>query len=411
MILVFSFTWFQIFPSAAFAQDEDLYSFDVEEFTKKTWEWKNVVTLSGSSKQLNQDAGIYPLKFPVQEQNQIQEWSLLWTMDHRWDWDWSRLYLIGEASITRSSMEGADDNSSFLREAYWQLSVFDPHSIEIGKRLLRWGKGYVYNPVALLERPKNPADPEASREGLWVNQIVLMPSVASFLDANSISLIYLPIRPDINQDYQSDLEFENIWGLKIYALSGTTDLDLYYTRWVESQETDWGLDFASNILSNFEIHGEYALDQSEEEYYNKSLLGIRYLTERDVTWTIEGFHDGSGWTKDESSQIYDTIKNGSDIAAKKALMQLQQKQIVNQNYTYVKASFKEPFNWLYFTPSVSVLKNMDDTSSNLITQIGYAPVDNWSFQVAWQKMIGEENTQYGESLVGDKVELKGSYSF
>ena len=174
---------------------------------------------------------------------------------------------------------------------------------------------------------------------------------------------------------------------------------------------DWGLDFASNLSSNFEMHGEYAEDMDLANKYSKSLLGIRYLTDNEITWTIEGYHDTSGWTKDESAERYKTIKSGSSVAAKMALSELQEKQIVNQNYAYVKASLKEPFDWLYFTPSLTCLGNLTDQSFNVITQLNYAPVTNWSFQFSWQQLSGTAYTQYGENLLGNRLELKTNYSF
>ncbi|MBC8258755.1 MAG: hypothetical protein H8E38_07060 [SAR324 cluster bacterium] len=393
------------------AQDEDLYSFEVEEFSKQIWEWKRELSLSGSSMSFNQESLFYPFKFQKEKETQAQELRVQMLIESRWDWDWSRLYLVAEGGRTVSTLADANERNVFLREGYWQLSTLEPHSFEVGKRLLRWGKGYAFNPVALLERPKNPENPEAGREGLWVFQGVVIPQAFSGLDSNSVTLVYLPVRQGINDDYESQLEQENIWGLKLSALLGTTDLDFYLTRWSEKSETDWGFDFASNLSSNFEVHGEYAADQVAAEKYGKSLLGVRYLTDSEITWTIEAYRDTSGWTKDESTAIYQTIKNGSASAAKSALNKLQEKQIINQNYAYVKASFKEPFSWLYFTPSLTWLGNLDDQSSNVITQLNYAPVTNWGFQVSWQQLSGSADTQYGENLVGNKLDFKTTRSF
>lgn len=33
---------------------------------------------------------------------------------------------------------------------------------------MRWGKGYAWNPVGFVERPKDPNDPELAREGYWM---------------------------------------------------------------------------------------------------------------------------------------------------------------------------------------------------------------------------------------------------
>jgi hypothetical protein len=183
------------------------------------------------------------------------------------------------------------------------------------------------------------------------------------------------------------------------------------THWSEKAETDWGFDFASNLSSNFEMHGEYAEDTDLSNKYTKSLLGVRYLTDNEITWTIEAYHDTSGWTKDESTEIYKTIENASSVAAKTALTELQSKQIVSQDYAYIKASLKEPFDWLYFTPPLTWLGNIADKSFNVITQLNYAPVTDWSFQLSWQQLSGDAYTQYGENLLGNKLELKTNYSF
>jgi len=212
-----------------FAQDDSLYSFEVEEFTKKTWEWKSELTVAGASKTFNQDSVLYPFKFQQDQQTKAQDLSLQIPLESRWDWEWSRLYFVGEFRITGSSLSETIEQTAVLQEAYWQLSTLDPHSIESGKRLLRWGKGYAFNPVALLERSKDPENPEAAREGLWMVQGLLIPGTFSGLDSNSLTLVYLPVRSGINGDYQANLEQEDIWGLKLSALLGTTDFDLYLT--------------------------------------------------------------------------------------------------------------------------------------------------------------------------------------
>jgi hypothetical protein len=32
--------------------------------------------------------------------------------------------------------------------------------LDAGKKVVKWGKGYAWNPVAFVDRPKNPEDPE-----------------------------------------------------------------------------------------------------------------------------------------------------------------------------------------------------------------------------------------------------------
>ncbi len=399
-----------LYPSLTIAQEDDLYSFEVEEFTKKTWEWKGEISAISTTKFFNQDAVAFPLKFE-NEAIQAEEREIQIVLESRWDWDWSRLYVMGEASTLYSTIPDVNAEDAFLREGYWQLSKFDPSVLEIGKRLLRWGKGYAFNPVAFLERPKNPEDPEASREGLWMVQGLWIPGAFSGLDNTSVTAVYLPLRQDINEDYQSHIPHENVWGLKLYALIDTTDIDLYFVQSEEKDEINWGVDFASNITVNFEIHGEYArkIDSDYDEL--QALLGLRYLTENDVTWIVEVYHDSSGWTAEESAERYEQIENKSPLKAKPLLSQIQKQKTISQNYGYLQASAKEPFEWLYFTPSLALLHNQDDHSYNTITQLNYAPANNWTFLVSWQHFSGEDHTQYGESLAQNKLEMKATYAF
>jgi len=399
-----------LFPLSALA-DDDLYSFDVDEFTKKTWEWKGEVAVTGTVKLFNQESVIYPIRFPDEEKTQSQEINTQVVIDSRWDWGWSRLYLNGDAWATRSNIPDFDEEDVFLREGYWQFSKYDPHTMEIGKRLLRWGKGYAFNPVAFLERAKDPENPEAGREGLWLVQGLWIPGAMLGFDSSSLTLVYLPVRDNINEDYRSDGDHDNSWGLKLYALIGTTDIDLYYVTRAESEETNLGADFASNITPNFEVHGEVAKTTSPEDDHYLALIGLRYLTENEVTWIVEGYHDSSGLTKETSVLLYESARSLSPSKAISVLRQLQQQKTVNQNYGYVKASIKEPFGWLYFTPSISWLGNLDDASFNIISQLSYQPSTNWTFQAYWQRLSGNPNTQYGESLVKDKLEAAVSYAF
>ncbi|MCP4295543.1 MAG: hypothetical protein GY786_08050 [Proteobacteria bacterium] len=393
-----------------FAQDDDIYSFEVDEFTKKTWEWKGSGSVALTNKLLNQNSVIYPLKIS-DGRSDSQDVEISIQLESRWDWDWSRLFLNGEVEVQRSTVPDAENETSVLKEAYWQLAEYEPSNYEIGKRLLRWGKGYAFNPVAFMEREKNPEDPEASREGLWVTQAVWILGKFGGFENTSINLVYLPINNSINEDYQSGVEEDNILGVKLYALTGRTDLDLYAVNWDQSDISYWGADFATNLTVNFELHGEYGVTENSGNDSHQLLLGMRYLTENDVTWISEVFHNSSGMTQEESNALFKNIETGSNTQKKTSLSMIQQASNLNQNYGYLKVSVKEPFDWLYFTPSIAWISNLDDRSSNLIAQASYAPVDNLSIQFTGQHLLGDRYTQYGENLVQNRFELASSYSF
>ena len=398
-----------LFSQLIFAQD-DLYSFEVEEFHKKIWEWKAELSLTASNRIVNQDSIYYASKFKNEDQSQYQSLNLQLIVDSRWDWDWSRFYLKGESWVNRSNSEGFDREDAILREAYWQIAQYEPHIMELGKRQLHWGKGYAFNPVAFLERSKNPEDPESDREGLWMTQVIWLTGALSAFDNSSLTLIYLPIREDVNQDFNSETDQENAIGLKAYALLGTTDLDFYYVNWSEAQNSDWGIDFAANLTSNFEIHGEYSQHFSNDGGRQQSLTGIRYLTENDITLIAENYFNSSGLTAEESTFLYNKFQGLPPSEAKPIALQLQ-KSIVNQNYGFLKVSIKEPFNIVNLTPALVWLTNLDDKSSNLISQFNYDPIADFSLQFSWQHFSGPANSQFGEYLKKENLELKLTRAF
>ena len=47
-----------------------------------------------------------------------------------------------------------------IYEGYLSLKPSTSLSFKFGKQTLLWGKGYAWNPVAFVSRPKDPDDPE-----------------------------------------------------------------------------------------------------------------------------------------------------------------------------------------------------------------------------------------------------------
>jgi len=48
---------------------------------------------------------------------------------------------------------------------YLSLKPSPSLTSKLGKQTLLWGKGYAFNPVAFVSRPKDPDDPELALEG------------------------------------------------------------------------------------------------------------------------------------------------------------------------------------------------------------------------------------------------------
>ncbi len=91
------------------------------------------------------------------------------------------------------------------------------------------------------------------------------------------------------------------------------------------------------------------------DYADSWLLGLRYLTEKEVTWIAEYFRNGSGYSADQLEDFYryaDAALNAGGAATAK-VETLARSGFGSANpgrdYVYLRASIKDPFDVLYLT--------------------------------------------------------------
>ena len=82
-----------------------------------------------------------------------------------------------------------------------------------------------------------------------------------------------------------------------------------------------------------------------------------------------------------------------------------------KDYLYLKVSQKEPFDILYFTPSVVCIYNINDKSGSIIPQLTYTPITNLEFELKATFLLGKDYTEYGEKLNEYKVYAEVKYYF
>ena len=82
-----------------------------------------------------------------------------------------------------------------------------------------------------------------------------------------------------------------------------------------------------------------------------------------------------------------------------------------KDYLYLKVSQKEPFDILYFTPSVTCLYNMNDKSGSIMPQITYTPITNLEFELRTTFFLGKDYTEGGEKINDCKIYASVKYYF
>ena len=161
--------WFFTALQPAFCQDE--YQFDLSEIEKEIE--KKPYSIGGFLEfrpvlfGLDRDSAFYNIRFPEQEQESTQEqFNFGLRLGGSYHKGMASLYFMTD-SLLRYDYRGWDGDTVLL-EGYLSLKPEPSLTLNAGKEVLQWGKGYAFNPVAFVARPKDPDDPTEPIEGYFV---------------------------------------------------------------------------------------------------------------------------------------------------------------------------------------------------------------------------------------------------
>ncbi|WP_455218753.1 hypothetical protein [Kaarinaea lacus] len=408
------------------AQDE--YSFDMSAYEKSPFEYGGYAELRWEHLRYNKDSAIYQLNFFEQDQPDSNDRFIgILQLEGRYSKDSFLAYVRFQPEAYTDDF--SDESEFITQEAYVSWQARSGIALDVGKKLLKWGKGYAWNPVGFVERPKDPNEPDLAREGYTIVGGDWIISRPGNLQTIAITPIYLPVTDDINSDFGQE---DNNLAAKVYFLYRDTDIDVMFLS-DGSRTARYGFDFSRNIKTNIEVHGEFAYitdftrklldDQgnlnTEIEDVQSWLLGMRYLTEADTTYILEYYYNGTGLTQTELRNFYEMIEdlpNQSDSEA--AIQRIQSiarsgyvKQTVMQEYMYLRIMQKEPFDLLYWTPAITAIVNLQDQSFNLAPELAYTGVTNLELRLKINFLEGDQYTEFGEKQNDRKFELRARYYF
>jgi len=428
--ILFGFLWLLgSWPHAGFAED---FTFDESEIEKKPYHIGGYAEFRPVLYGLDRDASLYKLKFYNRDEGAtLDEYNATLQLEGSLEQGIARLFVRTNTGYT-NSYQGADSNTT-LYEGFLSLKPSPSLTVDIGKKTLKWGKGYAWNPVAFVDRPKDPNEPELNLEGFTVASMDYIKSFQGPLKTVSFTPVIVPVYENINEDFGKTGHIN--FAARLYALYYDTDIDFMVLLGASKPER-YGADFSRNVTTNFEVHGEFAfirdyvqkyLDSTgtviQSEYDTCSLLaGIRYLTETDTTYILEYYRNGTGYTESEMRDYFSFIDNAYDAYLSTGSDALLQKANAvsagsygrpnpMRDYLYLRASRKEPFDILYFTPAVTWIYNLDDRSISLSPELLYSGVNNLELRLKATALVGDRLSEFGEKQNDYKLELRVRYYF
>ncbi len=424
--LLLSLFWM---PDSAMA---DEYTFDLSEIEKKPYQIGGYAEFRANLLRLDNYATLYKLNFYNNEEGDtVEEYNAELQLEGSFEKGISRLYIKTNTDYVYSYLE--EYLKTTLYEGYLSLRPSSSMTVDAGKKVSKWGKGYAWNPVAFVDRPKNPNDPEVSLEGFVVASADYIKSFHGAIKTVSITPVFIPVYEHINNDFGETNNFD--FAAKLYLLLYDTDIDFMLLTG-GSKAPRYGTDFSRNITSNFEIHGEFATirnfkttvidsdgNRFQKEYNAKNyLLGLRYLTASDLTYIAEYYHNGTGFTTNEMEDYFTYINTAYDVflsAGDETLLKDAENISAGnygrtspmRNYLYLRVSQKEPFDILYFTPAMTGIYNINDGSFSLSPELLYTAITNIDLRLKVFYIDGGRNSEYGEKQNDYRIEFRGRYYF
>ena len=402
-----------------FAED---YSFDIGEYEKKPYDWSGYAELKHEQFNLNQDGSLYKLNYFDDPQSSVNRSSGVVELEGNYHFDKTRFSASFHSDIQKTSSD--NEHKSQFYQAYVSHQPTSQWNLEAGKRSLKWGKGYAWNPVAFIERQKDPLDPDLSREGFILAAADFISTTNGNLHTWALTSVVIPTTEDINEDY-GKVDQLNL-AVKLYFLYRDIDIDIMYLS-DGSRPAQIGADFSTNLSTNFEIHGEWShisdfeqsvlnvgILQQQIKSINNYLLGLRYLTENDTTFIIEYYHNGKGYTQEQMADFYNLASsvNAATLDQINTIANSGYAQPNSmQNYLYLRIFTKDPFDLLYFTPGLTLIRNLDDESYSLTPEIIYTAVNNMEFRFRATLLNGDEYSEFGEKSNERKYEIRFRYFF
>ena len=361
----------------------DDYSFDMESIETKSFEYSGYLRTEYKYQNLNQDSPLYDL---LHRDDSYQHTSLNEAL-FRFTYYKDDFKLIASLSERYDTVDGLDKSRFTAYQLYAHNTLSINHAIDTGKKTLKWGTGYFFNPAAFLDRPKDPTQPENAYEGYVMIDYTYNKSFEGDLKNLQLDLVYMPTTSKVNDDYYNGLS-TNL-SVKLYLLYLDTDISLIYL-YSDQQKDKIGFTFSKNLAAHFEVHGEYA---NEIGGYYSYLLGLKYVTEHDITLLSEYYYDSEGLTRDE---IRSSVK----------LLPFPAK-----SYFINKFSKKEPFGLVYSSVYFKDMLNAEDKSHLDTLGFIYTFKNNLEVDLSYNLNSGDKESEFGKKMVSDFPWLKATWYF
>ncbi|MGZ5144959.1 MAG: hypothetical protein ACXWCY_08070 [Burkholderiales bacterium] len=414
------------------ARSADEYTFDTSQFEKKTFELGGYAQIKQERFEFNRGGAFYKLsEYALSQRGTLDRTTGTLQLVGKWRPGIGTFDFRTNSQVQQDQADS--DRQHTIYEAVYSVRPKPGVTLEAGKRALRWGKGYAWSPIAFLERPKDPNDPELAREGFILADGDFIINPGGNLQTIAFTPVLLPVGQDVNSDFGQTGHLNP--AAKLYLLYRDTDIDIAW-QGKGSRPARFGFDFSRNVTTNFEIHGEWARTRkftrpvtdsdgrvtNEVANADSYVLGLRYLTQANTTYIAEYYYNGLGYSEQESRQFYQlvdaTFRQVDQIATSPLLQRLRTlgqgsygRPNAGKRYVYFRAQQKDALGIVYFQPAITTMINVDDRSFQVTPELMYTGINNLELRLRFFVLSGGSLTDFGEKQNSRKLEVYARYYF
>ncbi|MFO7461340.1 MAG: hypothetical protein R6X07_12020, partial [Desulfatiglandales bacterium] len=211
-----------LIPFHCRAQD---FTFDLDKIEKKPYHLGGYAEINPILFKLDRDAALYKIRFYDRDEGStLERYDMTLQLDGSYEKGIARAFarLNNNLNYTYEGWSG----KTTLYEGLLSLRPSPSLTVDMGKKTLKWGKGYAWNPVAFVDRPKDPDDPALALEGFFVASADFIKSFDGPLKTFSFTPALIPVYGDMNKDF-GETSHLNI-AAKFYFLFLDTDIDFMF---------------------------------------------------------------------------------------------------------------------------------------------------------------------------------------
>ena len=326
-----------------------------------------------------------------------------------------------------------------VRELALDVSLGEALDLVVGKKILKWGTGYAFNPTGVVEPQRSPSDPS---DRLNQNDGRNLVSLTAFFGKTSLTAVYLNDARYANSSLQWG---KNELALRAYSFLGGLDISLI-GHYSEGDRLELGANSSYVIGDNLELHGEILgkkgssalfhpivssdnpgqifdsypyvpLYADSREIFLKTLLGGQYTLENGLNLALEYYHNAEGLSVQECKRwmnfvkFQDAVQSGA-VPVPAALVAPSRMNLLwslltlstrgtMRDYLFARVAYAED-TW---GCEVICFMNANDQSVVVIPTLTWKPVLSLSIYARYTAYAGRDGSEFGSLFSTESMTL------